>query len=47
MAILYRDEAQRLAAEVAKLKGREAGPGQDFLNARLRDQLVRLKKKTM
>ncbi len=45
MAILYRDEAQRLAAEVAKLKGSKAGEGQEFLNARLRDQLVRLKKK--
>jgi transposase len=44
-AILYRDEAKRLSTENAELKGGKTSEAQDFLHARLKDQLSRLKKK--
>lgn len=44
-AILFRDEAKRLASENAELKGSKASEEQQFLNARLRDQLSRLRQK--
>jgi len=44
-AILYRDEAKRLATENTELKDGKASEAQGFLHARLKDQLSRLKKK--
>ncbi|HLD99887.1 MAG TPA: hypothetical protein VJB59_06495 [Bdellovibrionota bacterium] len=44
-AILYRDEARRLASENSKLKGNSSQDAQQYLHARLRDQLTRIRKK--
>lgn len=40
-AILYRDEAKRLATENAKLKGNGSQEAQEFLHARLRERPTR------